>query len=112
MVTLRWRCSAELPTGGAVQMARDALRRGFVLPETVCHPAIDSQVMSLAYLLMAYEIVPEPRKPDTITGKRRSAAVTVADRPGELTHAKDYSADTSLSDTIAVMAAEPAMVET
>ena len=60
MVTLRWRCSADLPTRQAMQMARDALRRGFVLPETVSHPAIESQVMSLAYLLMAYGLVPEP----------------------------------------------------
>ena len=64
MITLRWRCSADLPTRQAVQMARDALRRGFALPETVSHPAIDSQVMSLAYLLMAYGLVPEPRGPD------------------------------------------------
>ena len=41
IVTLRRRCSADLPTRQAVQMAREALRRGFVLPQTVCHPAID-----------------------------------------------------------------------
>jgi len=88
MVTLRRRCSADLPTRQAVQMAREALRRGFVLPQTVCHPAIDDQVMSLAYLLTAYGLVSEPREPDRIIAKCKSAAVSArgklpaaADRP-------------------------------
>ena len=103
MVTLRRRCSADLPTRQAVQMAREALRRGFVLPETVSHPAIDNQVMSLAYLLMAYGLVPEPRGPDRIITRRKSAAVTAiartqaaAAQPAEPAPPPDYGADTRL----------------
>jgi hypothetical protein len=100
MIRLRWRCSADLPTRQAVQMARDALRRGFALPETVSHPAIDSQVMSLAYLLMAYGLVPEPRGPDDGIITRRKAPPP------------DYGANTRFSDVLAVTATEPAMVTT
>ena len=82
-------------------MARDALRRGFALPETVFpHPAIDSQVMSLAYLLMAYGLVPEPRGPDDRVITRRQAPPP------------DYGANTRFSDALAVTATEPAMVTT
>ena len=119
MVSLRWRCSADLPTLQAVQMAREALRRGFVLPETVSFPAIDSHVMSLAYLLMAYGLVTEPREPDRITTKRRRAAVTpigktraAEDRSATLAPPWNYGANTGCSDTLAGTAAERAMVET
>ena len=104
MVTLRRRCSADLPTRQAVQMAREALRRGFVLPQTVCHPAIDDQVMSLAYLLTAYGLVSEPREPERIIAKCKSAAVSArgklpaaADRPAEQAPPRDCGADTVAS---------------
>jgi hypothetical protein len=119
MVTLRRRCSADLPTRQAVQMAREALRRGFVLPQTVCHPAIDDQVMSLAYLLTAYGLVSEPREPDRIIAKCKSAAVSArgklpaaADRPAEQAPARDCGADAGFSDTLAATAASPEMVAT
>ncbi len=119
MVALRWRCSADLPTLQAVQMAREALRRGFILPETVSYPAIDSQVMSLAYLVMAYGLATELREPDRITIKRKRAAVTsigktwaAADQSAALARPWDYGAHTGLSDTLAGTTAELAMVET
>jgi hypothetical protein len=118
MVTLRRRCSADQPTRHAMQMAREALRRGFVLPETVSHPVIEKQVMSLAYLLMAYGLVPEQREPDRIVTRRKSAAVTAiartqaaAAQPAEPARPPDYRAAPGFSDPLAATPAEPAMAE-
>ncbi len=98
-------------------MAREALSSGFILPETVSHAAIDSEVMSLAYLLMAYGLVPEPSESDITKHKR--AAVTAkgktraaSDRRTKLGPPWDYGANTGFSDTFAIPEAERAMVET
>jgi hypothetical protein len=115
MMTLQWRCSADLPTRQAVQMAREASRRCFILPETVSHPAVDYQVMSLAYLLMAYGLAPEPHEPARIITERKRAigkASAAVGRPAGLALPGDYGADTGIPDTLATTAAEPAMVAT
>ena len=119
MVTLRWKCSSGLPTLQAVQMAREALSHGFVLPETVFYAAIDSEVRSLAFLLMAYGLVSEPRESDTVITKHKRASVTAtgktraaSDRRTKLGPPWDYGANTGFSDTLAITAAERATVET
>ena len=47
-----------LPSPQAAQMASDAIGRQFVLPETMQHPVITAAAMELAYLFMAYGMVP------------------------------------------------------
>jgi hypothetical protein len=54
MATLRPNWPAGLPSPEALQTATDALRRYFVLPETMLHPVVAGQATELAYLLMAY----------------------------------------------------------
>ena len=59
-----------LPSPQALQMATDAIGRHFVLPETRQHPVIKSAAMELAYLLMAYGLVPsEPAAQPGMTEK-------------------------------------------
>jgi hypothetical protein len=46
----------------ALRTATNALRRHYILPETLLHPAVVDQVRELARLLSAYGLVPtEPR---------------------------------------------------
>lgn len=47
----------------ALQMATDAIGRHNVLPETNQHPAMQSASLQLAYLLMAYGLVPADQDP-------------------------------------------------
>ena len=43
-----------MPSPEALQMATDAMRRHYVLPETMEHPAVRSECLRLAYLIQAY----------------------------------------------------------
>jgi hypothetical protein len=47
-----------LPSSEALRLAADVIGRRYVLPETMEHPQIRSECMRLAYLLMAYGLIP------------------------------------------------------
>jgi hypothetical protein len=54
-----------MPSPEALKLATDVVRRRYVLPETMDHPAVRSECMRLAYLIMAYDLVPHsPGKAD------------------------------------------------
>ena len=58
-----------MPSPEALQMATDATRRCYGLPETMQHPEVGSQCLRLAYLIQAYGLAsaksePPPVKPD------------------------------------------------
>ena len=57
-----------MPSPEALQMATDATRRCYLLPETMQHPEVRSQCLRLAYLIQSYGLTAnaEPRhvKPD------------------------------------------------
>ena len=57
-----------MPSTEALQMATDAMRRHYVLPETMEHPAVRSECLRLAYLIQAYGLAstkPEPQHAGT-----------------------------------------------
>jgi hypothetical protein len=67
-----------MPSPEALQMAIDAMRRDYVLPETLEHPAVRSECLRLAYLIQAYGLAsttPEP--PHEGTGKPRNVDTAV-----------------------------------
>jgi hypothetical protein len=43
-----------IPSPEALQMATDAIRRCYVLPETMQHPEVKSECLRLAYLIQSY----------------------------------------------------------
>ena len=43
-----------MPSPEALQMATDAIRRRYVLPETMQHPEVRSECLRLAYLIQAF----------------------------------------------------------
>ena len=45
-----------MPSPEALQMATDAVRRRYVLAETMQHPEIRAECLRLAYLVQAYRI--------------------------------------------------------
>ena len=58
-----------MPSPEALQMATGAIRRRYVLPETMQHPEVRSECLRLAYLIQSYGLTTanaEPRhvKPD------------------------------------------------
>jgi hypothetical protein len=57
-----------LPSSEALQLATDAIRRRYVLPETMAHPSVRSECMRLAYMIMACGLVPRP--PGICAGRR------------------------------------------
>ena len=46
------------PSPEALQLATDAIRRRCLLPETMQHPVVKSECISLAYLIQAYGLPP------------------------------------------------------
>jgi CheY-like chemotaxis protein len=68
------------PSAEAVVMAADAVSRHFVLPETRQHPVVRSATMKLAYLLMAYGLVPS--KPAVA----KPSGAETADMPNDARH--------------------------
>ena len=48
------------PTPEALHLATTVIRRGYVLPETVEHPIIKSEFISLALLFVAWGLTPTP----------------------------------------------------
>ena len=54
-----------MPSPEALQMATEAMRRHYVLPETMEHPTVRSECLRLAYLIQAYGLAstkPEPQR--------------------------------------------------
>ena len=47
-----------MPSPEALKLATEVVRRRYVLPETMDHPVVRSECGSLAYLIMAYGLVP------------------------------------------------------
>ncbi len=65
-----------MPSPEALQLATEVIRRRYILPETMRHPAVRSECLRLAYLIMAYGLAPpEPE------GHARARA---AQRQGEM----------------------------
>ena len=79
MAALRPNWPTGLPSPQALQAATDALRRQYVVPETVLHPVIVRQALDLAYLLTAYSMVPAEAVPgvaaDTVKTSSRAGAI-------------------------------------
>lgn len=46
--------SLGMPAAKALQMATAAMRRRYVLPETMEHPVVRAECLQLAYLIQAY----------------------------------------------------------
>ena len=56
----------------ALRMASDAMRRHYVLPETMEHPAVRSECLRLAYLIQAYGLAStKPESQDDATEEQR-----------------------------------------
>ena len=51
-----------LPSPEALQLATRAIRRRYVLPETMEHPQVRSECMRLAYTIMAYGLAPSSNR--------------------------------------------------
>jgi hypothetical protein len=63
-----------MPSAEALQMAIDAMRRHYVLPETMEHPAVKAECLRLAYLIQAYGLASIKSDPQrTGTEKPRDA---------------------------------------
>jgi hypothetical protein len=61
-----------MPSPEALRMASDAMRRHYVLPETMEHPAVRSECMRLAYLIQAYGLAStKPESQDDVTERQR-----------------------------------------
>jgi len=61
-----------MPSPKALRMATDAMRRYYVLPETMEHPAVRSECLRLAYLIQAYGLAStKPESQDDATEKQR-----------------------------------------
>ena len=52
-----------MPSPEALQMATDAIRRRYVLPETMQHPEVRSECLWLAYLIQSYGLATEKSRP-------------------------------------------------
>ena len=61
-----------MPSPEALRMATDAMRRYYVLPETMEHPAVMSECLHLAYLIQAYGLgTTKPESLDAATEEQR-----------------------------------------
>ena len=88
-----------MPSPEALQMAIDAIRRRYVLPETMQHPEVGSECLRLAYLLQSYGLTTpilglqhvEPDKPLYAVSPRRGPpplrSMVRIERPRELAEA-------------------------
>ena len=46
------------PSPEALHLATTAIRRGYILPETMEHPVVKSESINLAFLIMAWGLAP------------------------------------------------------
>ena len=88
-----------MPSPEALRAATDAMRRRYVLPETMEHPAVRSECLRLAYLIQAYGLAsPKPESLDAATEEQRDGGplrcvptVPFADRSRHLARTNQYS---------------------
>ena len=88
-----------MPSPEALRMASDAVRRHYVLPETMEHPAVRTECLRLAYLIQAYGLVStKPESQDDATEKQRDGGslrcaptVPFRDRSRHLARTNQYS---------------------
>ena len=60
-----------LPSPEALQLASDTVRRRYVLPETMQHSAVRSEILNLAYMIQAYGLVSNvPTLPQAVQKKK------------------------------------------
>ena len=52
--------SLGMPAAKALQMATAAVRRCYMLPETMEHPVVSAECLQLAYLIQAYGLASHP----------------------------------------------------
>ena len=52
-----------MPSPEALRMATDAIRRRYVLPETMQHPEVRSECLRLAYLIQSYGLTTAKAEP-------------------------------------------------
>lgn len=77
-----------MPSSEALRLAANSIRRRYVSPETMLHPAVKSECLRLAYFIQAYALVPMPSPEPTsrkhIEGgsKRRRSPVWTAMQSG------------------------------
>jgi hypothetical protein len=70
-----------MPSSEAVQMAADAIRRRYVLPETMQHPQVRSECMRLAYLIQSYGLTTAKAEPRHIRPDKPLYAVSPRQGP-------------------------------
>jgi hypothetical protein len=66
-----------MPSPEALQMATDATRRCYVLPETMQHPEVRSQCVRLAYLIQAFGLAsakPAPHVKYAVSPRHRDTS--------------------------------------
>jgi hypothetical protein len=94
---------AGLPSPLALQAATEAIRRQYVLPATMLHPAVARQALELGYLMSAYGLVPAEAQPaavqsdivvDTPRKPMRPAGIRGRRRPGRRALIVDAVAET------------------
>jgi hypothetical protein len=63
-----------MPSAEALRLATAAIRRRYVLAETMQHPVVRSECMRLAYLIEAYGLAtaPSPPQEDVVAERRRA----------------------------------------
>ena len=75
---------APLPSPEALQMATDAIRRRYVLPETMQHPEVRSECLRLAYLIQSYGLTTANAEPRHVEADKPPYAVSSRQRPQPL----------------------------
>ena len=63
MLTERPHDTLGMPSPEALQMATGAIRRRYVLPETMQHPEVGSECLRLAYLIQSYGLTTAKLRP-------------------------------------------------
>ena len=69
-----------MPSPEALQMATDAIRRRYVLPETMQHPEVRSECLRLAYLIQSYGLTTAKAEPRHVEPDKRRCMLS---RPGK-----------------------------
>ena len=73
-----------MPSPEALQMATDAVRRRYVLPETMQHPEVGSECLRLAYLIQSYGLTTPKLGPQHVEPDKPLYAVSPRQRPAPL----------------------------
>ena len=70
-----------MPSPEALRMATDAIRRHYLLPETMQHPEVRSECMRLAYLIQCYGLTTAKSEPRHAKPDKALYAVSPRQRP-------------------------------